>query len=282
MKLMYYPGCTLKKNAIDYEKSSLAVLKKLGFNIEELSKWYCCGATFGLIIDELVKHLGAYRTLVKAQIQSRTSGTRDLLVLCPFCYNVLKRVGKLLAEDAESYHRITKYADDEEPYRFGINVLHFIEVIYSNLDKLTKAINNRIDNVKIAVYYGCSIVRPKNIAVDNAENPTIIEKIIEAIGAEPVNYPLKTDCCGSYQILIDKNIVYSNSNRILESIPRDTDLVVTICPLCYYNLRETTSCFEKKFKHIRIAYLSEVLAYAMGLEEYVSNDILWVFKEKIQ
>lgn len=272
----------MKKNALDYEKSSIAVLEKLGFDVEELSKWYCCGATFGLAIDELVKHLGAYRTLVKAQVQSRASGTRDLLVLCPFCYNVLKRVDKLLAEDVESYRRVTKFVDDEEPYKFGINVLHFVEVVYRNLDKLIGSVTNRIDGVKIAVYYGCAIVRPKSVAIDNAEKPVIIEKIIEALGAKPVNYPLKTECCGSYHVLIDKDIVYRNSIRILESLPRDTNLVVTACPLCYYNLRETIGYFEKKLKHVRVAYLSEVLSYALGLEEYVSNETLRIFREKIQ
>lgn len=269
----------MKKNAIDYEKTSLSVLENLGFKVEELFKWYCCGASFGLAIDEYVKHLGAYRTLVKAQIQSRSSGARDLLVLCPFCYNVLKRVDKLLAEDPESYRRITKYVDEEEPYRFNVNIVHFVELVYRNLGKLKEKTLNKMSGVNIAVYYGCALVRPKSIAIDNAEKPFIAEKIVEAIGAEPIDYPLKTECCGSYQVLVDKDIVYRSSGRILESIPREADLVVTTCPLCYYNLKETASYYEKKLKRVRIAYISDVLAYALGLETYVSRETLEAVKK---
>lgn len=279
MKLLYYPGCSMKRDFVSYEKLSLAILREVGFTVEELNKWYCCGAIYGLTTDELVKHLGAYRTLVKAQIQGKGAGVRELLVICPFCYNVLKRVHRFLLEDNESYRRLLKYVDEEEPYRFGVNVVHFIEVVYRELSRVKERVKRNLNGLRLAVYYGCTLVRPREIAVDNAENPTIVEKILESLGMKPVNHPFKTDCCGSYMVTSNRELVYRNTSRILNALPRDINVLVTICPLCHYNIDKTIEESNLSSKRIKRIHISELLAYIMGLDEHLPSERRIVFEE---
>ncbi|RLG83613.1 MAG: heterodisulfide reductase, subunit B [Thermoprotei archaeon] len=272
MKLLYYPGCTIKRNALEYERTSLAVLNKLGIDVIELDKWYCCGALYSLAIDDLMKHLGAVRTLVKAQVQSRNTGTNDLLTLCPMCFNVLKRVNKLLIENPDNLETIAKFMDEEEPYNVGVNVYHIVEILSNNIEKLKENIVKDLNGVNIAVYYGCTLLRPKEIAIDDPEHPWIIEKLIEDLGGKIVDYPFKSECCGSYQVLINRDIVYDKSGTIInEASTRGADLIVTVCPLCYYNLKITLKNMKRPPK-AKIVYISELLAYLLGLDKVLSTE----------
>ncbi len=279
MKLLYYPGCTVKRNALEYERTSLAVLEKLGIDVIELSKWYCCGALYSLAADDLMKHLGAVRTLVKAQIQSRETGTSDLLTICPMCFNVLKRVNKMITNEPDKLKTIALFMDEEEEYRGNINVIHITEVLANNADKIKENLVRDLNGVKIAAYYGCTLLRPKEIGVDNPEDPRIIENIIEKLGGEHINYPFKSECCGSYQVLVKRDIVYSKSGSIIHEIARrNTDLIVTVCPLCHYNLRSALENMERK-PRIEIVYISELLAYLLGLDNVLSIETKELFEK---
>ena len=246
MKLLYYPGCTVKRNALEYEKASIAVLEKLGIGVIELDKWYCCGALYSLAIDDLMKHLGAVRTLVKAQVQSRDTGTNNLLTICPMCFNVLKRVNKLLIENPDNLETISRFMDEEEEYKAGINVYHIVEILANNVDRIKENMVRELGDVKIAVYYGCTLLRPKEIAVDDPERPQIVENLIKKLNGKTVDYPFKSECCGSYQVLVNRDIVYNKSKLIInEASIRGADLIVTVCPLCYYNLKITLNNLKK-------------------------------------
>lgn len=280
MTLLYYPGCSMKRDFVSYERSSLAVLREIGVNVEELDKWYCCGAVYSLAIDEPVKHLGAYRTLIKAQTQGRKGGMRELLVICPFCYNVLKRVHKLLLENNDVYRRLAKYVDEEEPYRFGVNVVHFIEIISREVERVKATIKRRLSRASVAVYYGCTLVRPREIAIDSAENPTIVEKIMENIGVKTVYFPFKTDCCGSYMVSYDRDIVYRNTSRILNGVPKSVNVLVTLCPLCHYNIGRTIN-ESSGHKRIKPVFIGELLAFILGLDEHVSSETKVILEELV-
>ena len=278
MKLLYYPGCTVKRNALEYEKALIAVLEKLGIDVIELDKWYCCGALYSLAIDDLIKHLGAVRTLVKAQVQSRDVGTNDLLTICPMCFNVLKRVNKLLLENPDNLETISRFMDEEEEYKVGVNVYHIVEILANNVDKIKENMVRELNGVKIAVYYGCTLLRPKEIAVDDPEDPHIIENLIEKLGGEIVNYPFKSECCGSYQVLVNRDIVYNRSSLVInEASRRGADIIVTICPLCYYNLKITLKNMKRP-PTVRIVYISELLAYLLGLDTVLSSETKNLFE----
>ncbi|OYT40492.1 MAG: heterodisulfide reductase, subunit B [Desulfurococcales archaeon ex4484_58] len=277
MKLLYYPGCTVKRNAIEYEKSSLAVLEKIGVNALELDKWYCCGALYSLAIDDLMKHLGAVRTLIYAQKKSREENTRDLLTICPMCFNVLKRVNKMLREEPEKLETISSFMDEEEPYKFNINVVHIIEVLNKKIDELKKNIIRNTGDTGVSVYYGCTVLRPKEIGIDNPEDPSIIENLLRKLGVKVVDNPYKSMCCGAYHILDKPELVYNNSKTIVEeAYKRGAKVIVTICPLCLYNLRKTIETFDKKVD-VKIIYLTELLAYMLGLDHVLDKELIDFF-----
>ncbi len=275
--LLYYPGCTVKRNAREYEETSIAVLEKLGISVIELREWYCCGALYSLAVDDLIKHLGAVRTLVNAEKLSSEYNTNKLLTICPMCFNVLKRVNKLLKSDPDKLSTITQYMDEEEPYHVSIDVIHIVEILSEKKDELKKLVVRGLGDIGVAVYYGCTILRPKDIGVDDPEEPRIIDDLLRELGVNVVDFPFKSLCCGAYHVLDKKDIVYSNSTKILEAA-RDNGakLVVTICPLCLYNLRISLNKLSGKEK-IYIVYLTELLAYMFGLDQVLSKNTLEIF-----
>ncbi|MET1160447.1 MAG: heterodisulfide reductase-related iron-sulfur binding cluster [Thermoprotei archaeon] len=269
---MYYPGCTVKRNAIEYERSAIAILNKLGINVIELPKWYCCGALYSLATDNLAKHLGAVRTLISAEESAGVHKTNRLLTLCPMCFNVLKRVHILLKNDPEKLGTINQYLGDEnKQYRGTVDVIHVVEILRDRLADLKKLVKRKLDSVKVTVYYGCTIVRPKEIGVDNPDDPRIIEDILRELGLEVVDLPFKTYCCGAYHILDKPNIVYGNSSKILRhAIDKGASIIVTVCPLCLYNLEATLEKTGHK-PTIRVMYLTELIAYILGLDGAISK-----------
>ncbi len=281
VKLLYYPGCTIKRNALEYEESAIAVLEKIGYSVRELSKWYCCGAYYSLATDDLIRHVGALRTLIKAESDSKDYGSNDLVVLCPMCYNVLKRVDLLVRENTDKLETLTKFMDEEEPYQASIAIHHVVEILYKSIEAIRKNIVADPSDLRIACYYGCTIVRPKEIGVDNPEYPTIMDEIIKATGAEAIEYPFKTECCGSYQLLHNKSIVVEKTKTLInEAVKRGADLIVTTCPLCSYNLRVGLESMRRK-PDIGIAYITEYLAYIMGLTDKVSSVNKLFFEKKL-
>jgi len=272
MKLLYYPGCTVKRNAPEYERSSISILKKLGIEVYELERWYCCGVMFSLASDDLMKHLGAVRTLIKAQELSSKVGSSDLLTLCPMCFNVLRRVNNLLKTEPDKLETISMFMDEEERYRLGIKVYHVVEILSKHLDKVKNLVTRDLKNLNVAPYYGCTALRPKDIAIDNPEDPRIMDNLISATGATVIEYPFKSECCGSFQSLVNRDTVIDRCTILIdEAVARGAQLIVTICPLCHYNLKLTLREM-KKAPRIGIIYFTELLAYSMGLEAEISEE----------
>lgn len=273
MKFLYYPGCTIKRNAPEYEKASLAILKMLGMEAYELERWYCCGVVFSLASDDLMRHLGAVRTLIKAQELSRKVGTVDLLTLCPMCFNVLRRVNNLLRNYPDKLETISLFMNEEERYRLAINVYHILEVLGRSTGKIKDLVKRRLSGVKVVPYYGCTLLRPKEVAIDNPEDPRIMEDLIELTGASLIDYPFKSECCGSYHVLTSSEVVINRCrNLIVEASERGANVITTPCPLCKHNL-EVALRSIRRVPDIRVMYVTELLAYSLGLELELAKEL---------
>ncbi len=270
-RLLYYPGCSVKRNSPWYERSALAVLSAIGYDVKELDKWYCCGATISLAVDDVIRHLGAIRSLLQAEREGNTYGTRELLTVCPMCYNVLARVNNLLRNDPEKLETAARYLRDEdlEKYMLSVRVIHVVEVLHRERDKLRGLVKRRLSGVRVAPYYGCTIVRPRDVAIDNPENPRVIEDILRSVGLEVVDYPFKTTCCGAFHSVYRREVAVARSGLIIsDAAARGADIMVTVCPLCQYNLELAYN----EMRHppgMRIMYLTDLLAYMLGLDEAV-------------
>ena len=167
--------------------------------------------------------------------------------------------------------RANNYMNLETPYNGETTVLHYLEVLRDRIgfDKLKNAVTNPLTGEKIAAYYGCLLLRPSSIMkFDDPENPTIIEDFIRALGAEPVIYPYRNECCGGYISLEEPDSAKRMTDEILGSAGSfGADTVITACPLCMFNLRKSLG-----ERDIRIEYFTETLARALGIVEEDSDE----------
>lgn len=259
MKYSYYPGCTLRNKAKDLDRYARASAEALGFTLEELPQWQCCGGVYPLGTDEIASKLPSVRALDAAKQKGQ-----DLVAVCSACYHVLKRVNDDMKNVPDVQTRANNYMALETPYKGETQVLHFLEVLRDRVgfDTLREKVVNPLTGRKIGAYYGCLLLRPSKVmAFDDPENPTIIEDFIRALGAEPVVYPYRNECCGAYTVLEDKTIPQKKSSAVLHSAKcAGAECVITACPLCLYNL-------EKCGGEIPVLYFTELLYEALGLEE---------------
>lgn len=263
MKYSYYPGCTLKTKAKDLDAYGRKSAKALGIELEEIENWQCCGAVYPQAEDEIATKLSAIRTLNAAFEKGQ-----DLITLCSACHHVLKRVNNDLVRNEDICKRANNYLQLDNAYKGQTKVIHYLELLRDvvGFDNLKKAVVNPLRERKIAAYYGCLLLRPSSeMAFDDPEDPTIIEDFIKAIGATPVKYSQRNECCGGYIALDDKSAATRRVDTILESAKAaGADTVITACPLCMYNLKaNATEC------DLPVMYFTELLAQALGVKEEI-------------
>ena len=260
MTFSYFPGCTLKTKGKVLDQWGRASAQALGFTLEELPVWQCCGAVYPMAKDEIATRLSSVRALNDAKQQGR-----ELVTLCSACHHVIKRVNHDLRTDETIRDRVNRYLQLDSPYGGETNVLHYLEVLRDRVgfDELAKKVVNPLKGRKIGAYYGCLLLRPgREMEFDNPENPTVIEDFIRAIGAEPVVYARRNECCGGYCTLENKTFAGKQVDRIMENAKaQGAEMLITACPLCMYNLKENAS------DGLPVYYFTELLAEALGVKE---------------
>ena len=264
MTYSYYPGCTLKTKGKDLDRYGRFAAEKLGVTLDEIADWQCCGGAYTMARDEIASKLSAVRALASA----RDAGN-DVVTLCSACHNVLKQVNNDMKSDENINFKANNYLKLETPYNGETNVIHYLELLRDvvGFDKLAQAVTKPLTGKKIAAYYGCLLLRPgKVLQMDNAENPKIIEDFIKAVGAEPVVYPMRNECCGGYVTMEDKQLAAKKSAAVLESAKNaGAELIVTVCPLCLYNLNRNGAANVADAP--KVVYFTQVLAAALGDED---------------
>ncbi len=281
MKIPYYPGCTLHERARDFDVSARECAKALGVELEELPIWTCCGAVFPLVTDSVMDILAGVRNLEYA---SRIGD--KLVTLCSFCYNVLKRTNRVMRDDLEKREKANLFlradtAAREEvesytktDYTGQVEVLHYIEMLRDvvGFDELRKKVENGLGGLNVAPYYGCMLLRPKKeMEFDDPEQPTVFEDLLATLGCDIVDFPMKTECCGGFQIVNDEELaVMCSQNVVSSAIKRNADVIVTTCPLCRYNLdKKQEEMIERVrgFRRIPVIYFTQLLGLALGIDE---------------
>ena len=262
MVYSYYPGCTLKTKAKDLDRYARDCAKVLGFELEEIENWQCCGGVYPLGTDEIASKLSSVRALNEAKVKGQ-----DLITVCSACHHVIKRTNDDMKNVEDIRTRANNYMELDEPYAGETIVLHYLEVLRDRVgfDVLKQKVVKPLGR-KIGAYYGCLLLRPSKIVqFDNPENPTIIEDFIKAIGGEPVIYPYRNECCGGYVSLKDKEMAGKMVDKIMDSAAgMGAEELITACPLCMYNLNKSESANK-----LPVHYFTELLAEALGLKEEV-------------
>jgi heterodisulfide reductase subunit B len=234
----------------------------------ELAEWNCCGATFPLLVDNAMDLIGPADILYKASLE----GER-LVTACTTCYNVVKRTNHVLKDDHELLDKVNYFLEHDSDYGGGVEVLDIVQILRDEVgwEAVRKAVQKPLDGLRVAAYYGCMVVRPPDeVAYDDPDDPTALDDLLAALGAQPVTWPHKTECCGAYLTVKSSAAAQQMSYAVLSSAIRNgADLVVTNCPLCQFNLDKQQQTMGQRYagyQPVPVLYHAQLLGLALGLD----------------
>jgi len=264
MSYVFYPGCSLDSTARDFRLSTEAVARALALDLPELPGWTCCGSTAAHQSDPLLSLALPAKNLLAA------SG-RTVAVCCAACYSRLKTANHRIAAAPEARAQVAGVLGSD--YDGSTPVKHMLEIIRDDvgLGEIARRARAPLTGLRVAVYYGCLLVRPPDVMrFDDPENPTLLDNVLAAAGAEPVEWSHKTECCGASCSITKVEIVERLAREIL-TMARDSgaDCIATACPLCQLNLdmrqRDIEAQSGDRFG-LPVFYFTQLLGLALGLK----------------
>lgn len=227
MKLSYYPGCSLHGTALDYDRSVQEVCGALGIELVEIPDWNCCGASSA----HMTNHQVGMRLPLRNLLLAAELG-HDILVPCAACFQRLKAAERSLRDEPEYW--------DVKGYPENLNIVHISSLLAEDgvIDKIRAQVKARFEGLKLACYYGClSLRHPKITGVINYEQPRTLEAIVESVGARPVSWSHRTECCSGSLTMARPDIARRLVGDIVEAAKRaGADGMVTDCPMCQANV----------------------------------------------
>src|SRR3972149_3635118 len=252
----YYPGCSLHGTAREYDESFRGVSQLLGVKLHELEDWTCCGSTSAHCTDEALAVALPVRNLTIAEKHDR-----EMVVPCVACYS------RFIAAKEEAKEHPEYLLS---PYEGKVSIRYALDFFCEKpfINELEAKKTKPLSGLKIACYYGCLAVRPPKLTgVKQYENPEHMERLMEILGAETLNWSYKTDCCGASLVMTRTDIVTALSQRIMAmAIEAGADCIVTGCTMCHSNLdaRQASLTAEGEKKEIPIFYFTELMGLSMG------------------
>jgi len=268
MEIAYYPGCSLHASSELYDIQCKLVFNKLGVELKEIEDWNCCGATGASKTNEFLSIALPARNLGLAD----ATGLSEIVIPCSSCYSRTLVSQKVLASDATLKESIN--AELGHKIEGKIKVSSILEVLRPKVDsgEITEKAVKKLTGLKPACYYGCLMTRfPVDIDVpDNVENPQGMEIVCKALGAEPVDWSYKTDCCGASGAYNDAEQSQLLMSRIFkDATARGANCLVTTCPLCQMNVDSYQDEVGKKYgieKRLPVYYITELIGVSMGID----------------
>jgi heterodisulfide reductase subunit B len=265
VKYAYFPGCSLESTAWDYDRSTRAVCRQLGIELEEIPNWVCCGSTPAHSSNASLAVALPVLNLQKAQGMGH-----PVLTACASCYARLRTANHQVRSETAERERAERITG--KPYAGDVEVLHLLDVLVNRfgLDGIRHKVQRRLSGLRVACYYGCLLSRPPEVvAFDNAENPTCMDDLVSVTGAAPVLWPYKTECCGA-SLSITQSKVVGRLGRKLLLMAREAgaQCIVVACPLCQLNLDLRQSDAAKAGDDIPatpVLYVTQLLGLALGI-----------------
>lgn len=278
MKYAYYPGCSQEGSALDYGKSTGALCAALGIELAEIPGWSCCGSTPAHAVDtELSAALCARNLDLAAR-----DGAGQVVTPCPSCLSNLRLAAERMKEPVFRA-RVNELLDAPVAGQLpeSTSVMQLIGRVY-DADSLAARVTRPLTGLKIAAYYGCLMSRPADVMqFGDPENPTLMESLLSACGAEMLEFPLKTVCCGASFGIPERPLTARNSGRILDLATKlGADVIAVACPLCQMNLdlrQKQAARAEDAFFHMPVLYFTQLMGLALGIApEHLGLDQLCV------
>lgn len=258
MELTYYPGCTLTGSAKELDESFRAAATRLGVTLKELPDWTCCGASSAHMVDAYLEAALPAKDLMTAERIGR-----DVVAPCAGCHVRMKASAMKIQEDKELKSRYNLKGD--------IDIISGTEFFAKPelLAALKERISKPLTDLKVVPYYGCLAVRPLEVVEpEDPENPTQMDKVLDALGAQVLSWPYKTDCCGGSLALTHTDSVLKLCGKLIDMAKKvGADAIVTLCPMCQANLDtrqdDMTKALGKKYD-MPILFLTELMGVAFG------------------
>jgi heterodisulfide reductase subunit B len=272
MRYGYYPGCSLGGLARPYDISTKAIAGPLGIELEEIEDWNCCGATEYMSISKNA----AYALIARNLALAAKEGMDQILAPCSACYLNLKKTDRYMAKYPELNEQ-TNIALGEGGLKYKpgtLQVRHLIDAVVNDVgyDALAEKVTNPLKGLRVAPYYGCLIVRPDydGDTLGNVEYPTFMDKLMTCLGAEVVDFPLKSHCCGGHMTQISADTAFELIHRILHNaFEYKADLIVALCPICQLNLDayqpQVNSHFGTNYQ-LPVLFFTQMIGLALGIE----------------
>jgi len=261
MKVGYYPGCSLHSTGKEYDISTRKVTAALGIELEEIKNWVCCGSSPAHQTDEMVS---LALPALNLAILKEENGLNEVVAPCASCYSRLRNA-QSRAEDDDTRHEMEKVSGRKFPR--DVRILHAIDLVLekTGLEGLKKKVVRNLNGLKVVCYYGCLITRPPKVtgSVDY-EVPQSMESILEVAGAEPLDWNMRTACCGASLALTSTDVVRELTGKIMaDAASVGAEAVAVGCPLCHSNL--DTRQGLNGAAPIPVFYFTELLGIAMGM-----------------
>jgi heterodisulfide reductase subunit B len=265
MEYTYYPGCSVGATANLYQESIDAVAPELDIQLEELEDWSCCGATAYFSVKEITSIAITSRNLAMAE-----EFDRDIVTPCSACYLMLNKANHYFHQDPDMRDKISEALKAGGlSYNGTVRPRHLIDVVVNDfgLENYQDIIKRDLSGLKVAPYYGCQIVRPKE-GLDDSEKPVMMDRLVEAVGAELVEFEMKTKCCGaSLMGTAEKHALRMCRDILQNAVDSGANCMVLLCPLCQMNLdvyqRKVNTLFKTKF-NIPVIYFTQLIGLALG------------------
>ncbi|MFO0751941.1 MAG: CoB--CoM heterodisulfide reductase iron-sulfur subunit B family protein [Thermodesulfovibrionales bacterium] len=267
MEIAYYPGCTLHASSELYDIQSRLVLGQLGLELKEIEDWNCCGATSASKTNDFLALALPARNLGIAD----ASGYSEIVIPCSSCLSRMLVSRRRLAEDPELRSVIN--AELDKKVDGSIKIRSILEVLLPKVrsGELAEKVKTKLEGLKPVCYYGCLLTRfPCDMEVpDNVENPQGMETICKALGAQPLDWTYKTDCCGAAASVNDTDTSLSLMAKILkDAVARGANCFVTTCPMCQFNMDAYQAQVGEKFgipQRLPVYFITELIGVSMGL-----------------
>lgn len=267
MEYGYFPGCSIHGTAREYGLSLRAVFRQLGVGLNEIEDWSCCGATAARSLDGLLPAVLGARNLAIAQRMGK-----PLLAPCNLCYNNLAVARHALRDEALRQRVNGSLRDLGLAYSGDVAVLHPLQVIASEvtIERIAAEVVRPLTGLKVVSYYGCLLTRPGYVAAGESNfNPTLLDHLASALGADPLPFSAKTRCCGGPLLMTHPDAAFAATKRLLDEA-RDlgAQCIVVTCPQCQLSLGASQGTIGARYgvKYgIPVLYFTQLLGLALGL-----------------
>lgn len=268
---LFYPGCSMESSAKAYYQSVMATCKMLGIGLKEIEDWNCCGATEYLSLNLTPAYALIARNLALAEAQA--NGNRTVIAPCSACYLNLAKADHYMHEDQALESRINEaLAAGGLHYDAGtLAIRHLLDVVVNEigLEKVKEKVTRPLKGLRVAPYLGCMVPRPDyNNRYSDAEHPNELDSLLSALGAEVIDFPLKTHCCGGHMTQIGPDTAFELIRRLIASADQyKADVIVTVCPMCQMNLDAFQGQMNAYFKtdyNIPVLFFTQLMGIAFG------------------